>query len=114
MMRGVAAEYGHDFDDATRNFATLSYNMPSAGCTGTYHPPATTAEGVGIVSRHFDFTTGTIDGRVPGPNEAPVCSRPYIVEMYPDEGYASTCRTTPIRAGACGATRCSPTASDRT
>ncbi len=33
------------------------------GCSVTYYPPATTAGGAGILSRNYDFTTGTLDGR---------------------------------------------------
>jgi hypothetical protein len=67
----------------------LGYGLFSAGCSVIHFPPTATADGSSIVSRDYDFTTGTITGKRPGPGEQPCTSRPYVVEMYPDHGYAS-------------------------
>jgi predicted choloylglycine hydrolase len=91
-MQGVAAEFGKKLDDDSLNFSGLWYlwgSQARAGCSVVYYPPGTTATGAGIVSRNYDFTTGTARGTRPAPGELPVTARPYVVEMYPDRGYAS-------------------------
>lgn len=88
-MRGSAAAFGLDVNDDGNNFSALTYGVSLPGCSVVYYPPQTTADGVGVLSRNYDFTTGTFDGRIPGPNESPCTSRPYVLEMYPQGGYAS-------------------------
>jgi hypothetical protein len=48
-----------------------------------------TAENGGIISRNYDFTTGTVQGGRPPRGELAATARPYVVEMYPDRGYPS-------------------------
>lgn len=88
-MRGVAALYGKKLRSRTLNFAGLYYGIPISGCSVVYYPPAATADSSGVLSRNFDFTTGTFYGAEPRTGELPACARPYIIEMYPDKGYAS-------------------------
>lgn len=88
-MRGVAAAFGKDLDFDAWNFTGLLYGIPLGGCSVVFYPPETTKSGEGVMSRNFDFTTGTFDGRAPKDGELPACARPYIIEMYPDEGYAT-------------------------
>lgn len=88
-MRGAADAYGLRFTEDTLNFSALDYGFGSPGCTVAYFPPALTADGRGVVSRNFDFTTGVMRGKRPGPGETAVCARPYVIEMHPDQGYAS-------------------------
>jgi hypothetical protein len=88
-MRGAAAAFGVDIKDDAYNLSSLTYGLALPGCSVVYYPPGTTADGVGVLSRNYDFTTGTIMGRVPEAGEVPCTSRPYVVEMYPDQGYAS-------------------------
>ncbi len=88
-MRGVADLLGADVEDDTFNLADLAYGFERPGCTLVYYPPATTEWGTGVVSRNFDFTTGTFDGRRPGAEQVAVCSQPYVLELRPDRGYAS-------------------------
>ena len=88
-MHGVAKAFGKRLDDDSCDFSALSYGLFSPGCSVVHFPPAVTADGTSIVSRDYDFTTGTIKGKRPGPGEQPCTSRPYVVEMYPDHGYAS-------------------------
>jgi hypothetical protein len=54
-----------------------------------YFPPGVTAGGTGIVSRDYDFTTGTMRGTRPPAGQLPSTARPYVVEMYPEGGYSS-------------------------
>jgi hypothetical protein len=50
-----------------------------------------TADGNGVVSRNYEFGTGTLDDKWPWTlrGELPVNARPYLVEMHPDRGHAS-------------------------
>lgn len=88
-MRGAASVFGVDVHDDAYNFAGLPFGITRPGCTVVYYPPQLTADGIGVLSRNYDFTTGTLAGRVPGPGESPCSSRPYMIEMYPDSGFAS-------------------------
>jgi hypothetical protein len=88
-MRGAAAAFGAKIDDDKMNLSTLVYGLSLGGCSVVFYPPSTTADGIGVLSRNYDFTTGTIQGRVPGPKETSCTSRPYVVETYPTDGYAS-------------------------
>jgi hypothetical protein len=89
-MRGVAATFDRPLDDDGWNLSWLSYPpMPRPGCSVMYFPPGVTAGGAGIVSRDYDFTTGTFAGTRPPPGYFPCTARPYVIEMYPDQGYAS-------------------------
>lgn len=89
-MRGVAAAFGKRLDDDAWNFSALSYLVDfPGGCSVVYYPAGVMADNTGVVSRNYEFTTGTILGTRPKPNELPVNARPYVVEMYPDRGHAS-------------------------
>jgi Acyl-coenzyme A:6-aminopenicillanic acid acyl-transferase len=91
-MRGAAAAFGKKVDDDTWTFGGLTA-LPSRpgrpGCSVVYLPPGVTASGTGVVSRNYDFSTGTMFGTVPPPGQPGDTSRPYLIEMYPDCGYAS-------------------------
>ena len=90
-MSGAAAAFGLELEDDDWNFGSLSYGFGRPGCSVVYFPPSTTEWGTGVVSRNFDFTTGTFAGRTPdaGKGEESIVSSPYVVETYPDQGYAS-------------------------
>ena len=88
-MRGAAKVFGVTLTDDSVNVAGLSYAEPRAGCTVAYYPAGRMADGVAVLSRNFDFPTGTFDGRTAGPGAPVACSRPYIIESYPDGAYAS-------------------------
>jgi len=89
-MKGVADAYGLDIRDDGYDFSALSqYPSNVWGCSAVFFPGAFTKGGRGILSRNYDFTTGTLQGRRPGENEMAAMSRPYIFELYPEEGYAS-------------------------
>jgi len=88
-MRGVAGVLGKKLDDDQWNVSNLSYLNLKAGCSVMYFPPETTATKTGIVSRDYDFSTGTITGQKPPPGRIGDTARPYIVEMHPDRGYKS-------------------------
>ena len=89
-MRGVADAFERPVDDDGWNFSGLVYPTSfRPGCSVMYFPPRVTATGTGIISRDYDFTTGTFLGTWPAPGQLPCTARPYVVEMYPDRGYAS-------------------------
>jgi len=88
-MKGVALASGKDIADDSFNFSALGFPPAHPGCSVMYFPPSTTADAKGIVSRNYDFTTGTFRGTRPGPGQLASTARPYLVEMYPDEGYPS-------------------------
>ncbi len=89
-MRGVAVAFGKRFDDDGWNFSGLGYLLgPPPGCSVVYYPPGVTADCNGVVSRNYDFGTGTILDTRPKPGELPINARPYPIEMHPDRGYDS-------------------------
>ena len=62
-MCGVAAAFGKRVDDDNWNFSGLSYLVGAPGCSAVYYPPSRTADGRGVLSRNYDFGTGTKIGR---------------------------------------------------
>lgn len=76
-------------NEERHDHSTLLYSSGLFGCSVVFYPPATTYNGSSIVSRNFDFTTGTVSGGVPVGREKPAISNPYIIETHPDEGYSS-------------------------
>lgn len=70
----------------------LSIDMPSSvGCSVVFHPGDTTASGHSTLSRNYDFSTRSWDFLTGqgGPDEPACTSRPYLLEVYPDDAYAS-------------------------
>jgi hypothetical protein len=89
-MRGVAAACGKSIDDDGKNFSQLPYLVSWLfGCSVVHYPPGLTAAGTGIISRNYDFSTGTLFGTKPAKGALPATARPYVVELHPDKGYAS-------------------------
>ncbi len=95
--RGVADAYGLRFEDDAVDPTTLLYAFPGAsagGCSVIYYPPQTTASGHGLLSRNYDFSTGSLpevlgEPLPSGTKLPPVMGEPYVMEIYPDEGYPS-------------------------
>jgi hypothetical protein len=88
-MRGVAQAYGKDINDDSCDFSGLGYSRIHAGCSVVYYPPEVTVSGRGIFSRNYDFSTGTLRGARPPAGDLPSTARPYVLELHPDQGYAS-------------------------
>lgn len=89
-MRGIAAAFGLDIHDDRYDFSNiLLFPVGPPGCSAVFYPGTHTASGHGILSRNYDFTTGTIDGRRATGDEEAVMAHPFIFELYPDQGYAS-------------------------
>jgi predicted choloylglycine hydrolase len=89
-MRGLAAAFDLGIDDDRYDFSSVyQFPMGPPGCSAVFYPGASTASGHGIMSRNYDFTTGTITGRHPTEDQPATMSRPLIFEIHPDRGYAS-------------------------
>jgi hypothetical protein len=89
-MRGVAAAFGQRLDDDAFDFSSLGYLLNlQGGCSVMHVPPSIMADGKSVVSRDYDFSTGTLDGRRSPTGQLPCTARPYVLEMHPDKGYAS-------------------------
>jgi hypothetical protein len=89
-MRGAASAFGKGIDDDSWNFGGLWYlaSIPP-GCSVMYIPPGRSSTNSGIVSRNYDFITGTLRGQSPKRGELAATARPYLIEMHPNRGYAS-------------------------
>jgi len=89
-MRGLADAFGVGIDDDAYDLSSLSqFHLFRPGCSAVFYPGEFTESGHSIMSRNFDFTTGTIMGTRPEGNQMAALARPYIFEIYPDRGYAS-------------------------
>ncbi len=85
-MRGVAEALGVDLADDAYDATRLGAPPAAAGCSALFLPSRRSAAAHPMVSRAFDFA-GPL-GR-PAPGEPPAASRPYVLELHPDEGYPS-------------------------
>jgi hypothetical protein len=89
-MTGVASAFGKRIDDDAWDFSGLSYLVGSpGGCSVVYYPPGVTADGHGVVSRNYEFSTGTLFNTWPRDGELAANARPYLLELHPERGYAS-------------------------
>ncbi len=88
-MRGVAGAFGKSIEDDDWDFQGLGFTDLRAGCSIVHLPPSSTADGKSVVSRDYDFTTGALSFGFLPPGMLHPTSRPYLLELYPDKGYAS-------------------------
>jgi predicted choloylglycine hydrolase len=89
-MKGTAAAFGLAFEDDQYDFSGLWQSfMPGPACSAVFYPGSTTENGHSLLSRNYDFITGTLRGTAPKPGEMAVMARPYLIEMHPNKGYAS-------------------------
>ncbi|MGW8322235.1 MAG: C45 family autoproteolytic acyltransferase/hydrolase, partial [Thermodesulfobacteriota bacterium] len=92
-MRGVAAVYGIDLADGAVDISSLPYNFgPPTSCSMICFPGSATDTGHGLIVRSMDYSNGTLSemlGQKPYPGERDIFSEPYVMEVYPDKGYAS-------------------------
>jgi predicted choloylglycine hydrolase len=89
-MRGAADAFGENLEDDRFDFSGIEqYPTPGIACSTVFYPGSVTESGHRILSRNFDFTTGTTQGTIPEEGEMALLERPYVFEMYPDSGHAS-------------------------
>jgi hypothetical protein len=89
-MRGVATAFGKRVEDDGWDFTGLGYllGLPP-GCSVVYCSPGMMADGKAVISRNYEYTTGTLLDARPKAGELAVNARPYLIEMHPDRGYPS-------------------------
>jgi len=89
-MRGVATAFGRQLEDDAWDFSFLEYTFNlRPGCSVVYYPPGMTADGNGVVSRNYEYSTGDLLGAWPARGKLAATARPYLIELRPDRGYAS-------------------------
>lgn len=89
-MQGAAQAFDTTVDDPAHNFAKIAFHVGDFfGCSVVFYPAATTADGRAVLSRNLDFSTGTMTGRRPTDANPAAMAKPFVVESYPDDGYAS-------------------------
>jgi predicted choloylglycine hydrolase len=92
-MKGVADVFGLSIENDAHDFSAVPQHselfVPS-GCSAVFYPAQFTKSGHDILSRNFDFSTGTLgQGKRPQAGEMVAMARPYVFEVYPDKGYPS-------------------------
>lgn len=88
-MRGAASAFGKRLEDDAWNWSELGFTELRAGCSVMYLPSQVTNFGSGVVSRDYDFTTGSLGFGFLETGMLHPTARPYVVEMHPDRGYSS-------------------------
>jgi hypothetical protein len=88
-MRGVAAAFGHTPGDDAWDHSQLAFTELEAGCSIVHLPRQATADGQSVVSRDYDFSTGSLSFGFLEPGKLHPTARPYLLELHPDRGYAS-------------------------
>lgn len=89
-MEGVAAGLEEDINDDSFDFSSImQYIIPGISCSVLFYPGNFMENGHNIMSRNFDFTTGTAEGKIPEEGEMALMEKPYIFQIYPAEGYDS-------------------------
>lgn len=89
---GLADYFGIPASDTSVVIDALGTQVSAAACSVGFYPAPTTADGHAILGRNMDFPTTTMSeffGRQPLPGERAAAADPWIVEMHPDDGYAS-------------------------
>lgn len=85
-MRGAAAALGVDVADDAYDVTRLGVPPAAAACSVVFVPPRRTTSGHPLVSRAFDHAGPLAQ---PRRGEPPPASRPYVLELHPDDGRAS-------------------------
>jgi hypothetical protein len=95
-MRGIADVFGVPAHSDAWDCGWLATYDGTPGCSTAFYPATGTKEGHGLLSRNFDFPDFTFGQLFGGdvdaparPGERPLAADPWIVELHPDDGYAS-------------------------
>lgn len=88
-VRGVAEAFGQEVTDDAWVHSELGFTDLRAGCSIVQLPPNTTADGKAVVSRDYDYSTGSLTFGALPPGMLHPTARPYLIEMHPERGYAS-------------------------
>ncbi len=89
--KGVAVSFGKSYGDSLFVFDQLAYDAGPWGCSSVYYPPSSTTDGSGFLGHNMDYPLCSINKllKLPEGNAPPMFTRNYVVELYPDKGYAS-------------------------
>jgi len=92
-MKGVADAFGLSVESDAHDFSIVPQQPELTillGCSAVFYPAQFTKIGHDILSRNYDFSTGTLEqGKRPQAGEMATMARPYVFEVYPDKGYPS-------------------------
>ncbi|MFC1576832.1 C45 family autoproteolytic acyltransferase/hydrolase [Candidatus Omnitrophota bacterium] len=89
---GVAESYGLAADNDVYITSQLFYDIAPFACSAVYYPQESTDNGHVLFAHNLDFYITTMRrmiGMEPVEGDCDLFSRNFIMEMYPDEGYAS-------------------------
>lgn len=91
--KGVAAAYGEDYGTSLSVFDQLVYDAGpwNGGCSSVYYPPSYTKDNSGLLGHNMDYPLCSINKllKIPEGSAPSMFTRNYVVELYPDKGYAS-------------------------
>ena len=85
-MCGAADALGVDVEDDAYDVTRLGTPLAAAACSAVFVPPRRTTSGHPLVSRIFECVAPLAQ---PHRGEPPAASRPYVLELHPDDGHAS-------------------------
>ncbi len=90
-MKGAADAYGINIENDSYNFSILFQLLGDIklSCSAVFYPPGFTGFNQGILSRNYDYTTGNYQGKPLQKGEMTPTARPFVFEIYPDQGYPS-------------------------
>lgn len=89
--QGVSVSYNKKYGDSLSVFNQLIYDAGPWGCSSVYYPPSSTTDGSGLLGHNMDYPLCSINKLLKRPegNAPPMFTRNYVIELYPDKGYAS-------------------------
>ncbi|MEI7751371.1 MAG: C45 family peptidase [Candidatus Omnitrophota bacterium] len=89
--KGVAESYNEKYEGSLSIFNELVYDAGPWGCSSVYYPPSLTEGGSGFLGHNMDYPMCSINKllKLPEGNAPPMFTRNYVIELYPDKGYAS-------------------------
>ena len=89
--KGVAVSFGKSYGDSLFVFDQLVYDAGPWGCSSVYYPPSFTTDNSGFLGHNMDYPLCSINKLLKRPEEnaPPMFTRNYVIELYPDKGYAS-------------------------
>ncbi|MFO7964590.1 MAG: C45 family autoproteolytic acyltransferase/hydrolase [Desulfobacterales bacterium] len=90
--RGALEAYGRQTDEPGVDPTSIAYSVGEFGCSMIYFPGEHTSSGNCMAVRNMDFSTGSISqllGKPRQDGEPDIFGDIYIVESYPDDGYAA-------------------------
>ncbi|HBC85883.1 MAG TPA: hypothetical protein DCZ94_02905 [Lentisphaeria bacterium] len=91
-MKGIAGAYGLSLENTDFDTSYLYYCMDSPKCSAVFFPAEISADGKNFYVSNRDYYTAGMSEIMGGekkPGEIDFLSRLFVIETYPDNGYAS-------------------------